>query len=393
MAQEEHILSSSHSGGGGGGGDSGGGGVSSDRSRNVKQKKIPQRGLGVAQLEKIRLEEQRKRDALEVANVLANNAIGSVNDAAPSLAVQCPSFGPSHWPLPANFQSPNTLFRSSPSIPIQISNLVNGGVEDASLQVISGSGNGSWSRLWNGGDYNLGAAFRPQGNLQFESNAVAAPMPQRSFRFHQPASPVVNPSAVLTSYMEPPSNQKIHGSNYASLWPEEYKMVGMKRSYPFSQESPPARSFPSHFDPSSVASKSRSDELPSCSSGYTTQTEARNMNMSFSQGGRSLPSPLPEQNPREVLRDDGRLNGDFLTLAPPAAALPASNSKHKYPLDYSGSEGPEENMRNQVHHSGPSRSREEPFSFFPVRSDIDETASVNKASGEKGEAVDLNLKL
>lgn len=50
-------------------------------------------------------------------------------------------------------------------------------------------------------------------------------------------------------------------------------------------------------------------------------------------------------------------------------------------------------MRNQVHHSGPSRSREEPFSFFPVRSDIDETARVNNGSGEKGETIDLNLKL
>lgn len=183
MAQEEQILSSSHSGAGGGGDDSGGGGVSSDRSRNVKHKKIPQRGLGVAQLEKIRLEEHRKREAVGAANALANNAIGSVNDAAPSLAVQSPCFGP----LPANFQSPNTSFRSPPSIPIQIS-----GVEDTSLQAISGSGNGIWSRLWNGGDYSLGAAFRPQGNLQFESNAVAAPMPQRSFRFHQAATPVVS---------------------------------------------------------------------------------------------------------------------------------------------------------------------------------------------------------
>lgn len=388
MAQEEQILSSSHSGGGGAGGDSGGGGVSSDRSRNVKHKKIPQRGLGVAQLEKIRLEEQRKREAVVAANALANNAIGSVNDAAPSLAVPSPCFGP----LPANFESPNTLFRSPPSIPIQISNHLNGGVEDASLQAISGSGNGIWSRLWNGGDYSLGAAF-PQGNLQFESNAVAAPMPQRSFRFHQPATPVVNPSAVLTSYMEPPSNQNIHGSNCASLWPEEYKMVGMKRSYPFSLERPPARSFFGHFDPSSIASKSRSDELPSCSNGYTTQTEARNIYMSFSRDGRPNSSLLPEQNPREVLRDGWRLNGDFLTLAPPAAALPASNSKHKYPLDFSSSEGPEENTRNQVHHSGPSRSREEPFSFFPVRSDIDETALVNNGSGEKGETIDLNLKL
>ncbi|KAH6837336.1 hypothetical protein C2S53_009596 [Perilla frutescens var. hirtella] len=372
MAQEEHILSSSHSGGG----DSGSGGVvSSDRSRNLKQKKIPQRGLGVAQLEKIRLEEQRKREALEAANALANNAIGSVNDAAaPCLTVQSPSF-----------QSPNTLYRSSPSIPIQISNQFKGGGEDTNLQAISGSGNGNWARLWSS-DYNhsrndhLGtAAFRLQRNLQFDSNAAAAatPMPQRSFHLQRPASPVVNATSgispsVLTSHMEPPSNQNIHphGSNFASSWPEECKMVGMKRSYPFSLESPPPRSFPVHFD-----SKSRSDEFPPCSSGYTAQTEPRNM---YIRAGPSNPSPLSEQN----LRDDGRLNGDFLTLAPPAAW----NTNHRYPLDHlEGSFG------NQVHDSGP---REQPFIFFPDRSDVDETeARVANANGEKGETIDLNLKL
>lgn len=395
MAQEEHIQSSSHSDGG----DSGGGGVvSSDRSRNVKQKKIPQRGLGVAQLEKIRLEEQRKREALEAANALANNAIGSVNDAAPCLTVQCPSFGPSFSPSPANFHSPNTLYRSSPSIPIQSSNnLLRGGVEDTNLQAISGSGNGSWSRLWSS-DYNHsmndypGAAFRPQGNIQFDTNAAAAPLPtlpQRSFHFQRPTSPVVNatsgmpPSPLLTSHMEPPSNQNIHGSNYATSWPEEYKMVGMKRSYPFILESLPPRAYPVHFDAPSFASKSRSDEFPPCSSGYTAQTKPRNMYI------RDGPSPLPEQNLREVISDDGRLSGDFLTLAPPAAALPASNSNYKYPLDYL-----EGNIRNQVHHSGPSRARDVPFSFFPVRSDIDETkARVANANGEKEETIDLNLKL
>ncbi|XP_057766449.1 uncharacterized protein LOC130986914 [Salvia miltiorrhiza] len=321
--EEQHIVSSTHSG---------------DRSRNVKQKKIPQRGLGVAQLEKIRVEEQRKK---ETANALPNNAIASATDATLS-------------PSPVNFRSP--------SLPVQM----NGSVEDAA----------SWCRLWNG-DYNHrndnAAEFRPPVNLQSESNAA---LPQRFFRFQRPASPVVNPSSPsASSHMEPPSNQNMHNihcNSYASSsssWPEEYKMVGVKRSYPFSLESPPAGSFNGHFDPSSVASKSRRDELPSCGSGYAAvaaRTEPRNVYM------RDGPSNLPE--------DDGRLNGNFLTLAPPPW-----NSKHTYATDNPESQGPEENETRQVHHWIASRSREEPFSFFPVRAD--------ESDEEKGETIDLNLKL
>lgn len=129
MAQQQHIPSSSHSGGGGASSDT-------DRSRNVKQKKVPQRGLGVAQLEKIRLEEQIKRE----------------REAA---TLQCPSL---------SLSPPNFHFRSPPSVPIRIY----GGVED---QSISSSGNGGWCR-----------------NLQLESNAAAVPLPRRFFHFQHPAS-------------------------------------------------------------------------------------------------------------------------------------------------------------------------------------------------------------
>ncbi|CAI9771243.1 unnamed protein product [Fraxinus pennsylvanica] len=87
MTQEENILrcnfntSGDRCGnlvdvGGGGMDDSGG-----SRSKKTKQKKVPQTGLGVAQLEQIRLEEQQKKGAtVQAANILANNAISSHND-------------------------------------------------------------------------------------------------------------------------------------------------------------------------------------------------------------------------------------------------------------------------------------------------------------------------
>ncbi|KAK4398336.1 hypothetical protein Sango_1309100 [Sesamum angolense] len=366
MAQEEQILRSSYSGsgGGGGGGGSGGGGgggnccsggVSSNRSKNVKQKKVPQRGLGVAQLEKIRLEEQRKKEALQAANVLANNAIGSPSDTA---SVQCPNFGsslspsPNSVPLPqspTNFPSPNALYRSAPPVPVQITKQLEG---ELGLQSISGPGNGNWPRLWNG-EYShegenqrvehLGFSFRPpQVNLPFESNAAVLPLPsvpQRSYQLQRPSSSssVVNvssgisPSSVLSSQMEP-------------LQTKVFVETAIHRR---------------------------------------GQRKIRD--------GPSNSSALHEQNPSDIIRDNQRLNGDFLTLAPPVAASPPLNSKYKHPSGYSGHQGAElsdfkslasqENLRSQIHHLEPGGSTEQPFSFFPVKSQN----HVNNGNGEKGE--------
>lgn len=91
MAREEQFLGYGYSCGGGGGDGSGSGGSGGDNgggsvgrvSKKVKQKKVPQRGLGVAQLEKIRLEEQQK---MEASNVLGRS------DLAAFLPIPCPKF-------------------------------------------------------------------------------------------------------------------------------------------------------------------------------------------------------------------------------------------------------------------------------------------------------------
>ncbi|KAK6134530.1 hypothetical protein DH2020_031700 [Rehmannia glutinosa] len=329
----------------------------------------------IRKLEKIRLEEQRKKEALQAANVLANNAIGSASD---------PSFGPnlSHSPnsvqLPA---SPNALYRSAPLGPTQMTKQSNGNGDEIGLQAVSSPGNGSWPRL-----DNLGFSFSPQVNVQYEPNTgPVVPLtgvPQRSYQFQRPPSSVVNASSgisppfVLSSQMEPPSNQSFCGNNYTSLWPEEDKIVGMKRPYPFSLESPPPTpSFLRNSHPTFAASRSRSDELPSSSSGYTAQTEPRNK---YIRDGPSNSTPLPEQNPSEVIRDDVPLNGDFLTLAPPV------NSKNKHPFDYSGHQGPEiSDNKSLPSQQGPSVSKEQPFSFFPIKSPTDQITDQRNGNGDK----------
>ncbi|KAK6132781.1 hypothetical protein DH2020_033459 [Rehmannia glutinosa] len=67
--KEEHILGCSYSGGGGGGGVE-----NSFRSKKLS-KKVPQRGLGVAQLEKIRLEEQQKKEAANQPKPSENSSL------------------------------------------------------------------------------------------------------------------------------------------------------------------------------------------------------------------------------------------------------------------------------------------------------------------------------
>ncbi|KAL0320629.1 UNVERIFIED_CONTAM: hypothetical protein Sradi_5324400 [Sesamum radiatum] len=318
MAQEEDFFGCSYSSGGGGGsggraagGGGGGGGVSSSRSKTVKQKKVPQRGLGVAQLEKIRLEEQQKKESLQVANILAK---------------------------------------------IQLVHLV---------IMLS-----SW--LFNAP--NLGQMNSSTG---------------------------ISPSSILSSQMEPPSNQSSRGNNYVPSWSEEEKMVGMKRSYPFLVESQPSRSLNCNFHPSYAASLSRSDEFDSCSNGYKAHMEPRNKCIRESS---SNSSPQPEQNPSEVNRDKRLLNGDFLTLAPPVVVSPPSNSEQKNTLDYSGYQRPklyeyermpcQDYAKRHIHHPGPSGSVERSVSFLPITLQIDQTTTrVSNGNGEKTETIDLSLKL
>ncbi|KAL6554180.1 hypothetical protein OROMI_019853 [Orobanche minor] len=391
MAEDEHFVSSSNSGGSGGGiGGAGvGGGVSSNRSKTVKQKKIPQRGLGVAQLEKLRLEEQRKkREALRGANALANNVIVSSG----SDSVQCP----------------NDSYRSTgPCGPVQITNDgVGVGGGEIRLQGVC-----SWPRLWNGecnnveGGDHVGFSFgypHFNVNLQYEPSnasvlALSGGVPQRSYQFQRPppsmmnASSGISPSSVSSPQIEPPSIQSVRSSNYTpSPLPDDDKIaIGMKRSYPFSLESQTMPSFLGNLHCRSYSSsRSRSDEYPSCS------TELRNK---YIRDGPVNSTTVPEQNTSE----DVSIIGDFLTLAPPEAASLHLNTKNKHPFHYLGhqvldlsdtrSSSSQENIKSsQTDESAPPR--EQPFSFFPIKLRSDIRVRRN-GSGENGEIIDLTLKL
>ncbi|XP_073128476.1 uncharacterized protein [Henckelia pumila] len=365
MADEKHISRSSNS-----------------RSKKEKLKKVPQRGLGVAQLEKMRMEEQEKKDSIEISNNFR------------------PPFPPSpnSIPLPppsqTNLTSPNALFRHTPLV--SNSETVH---QSSVSKAISSPRYGDWSTFSNG-EFNLegesrmldshGLAFQPRVNVSYDTNASVLPLPsvpQRSHQSHQlpssssslTANP--SPSSVLSYRMELPSNQIYRSNNYIPLYPEEDKMVGMKRAYPFSLETPPAPSFNRNFHSTYSASISKSEELNSCSNRYTVHLEPRNK---YIREGPSNSSPLHERNHSEVTTDTGgMLNGDFLSLAPPVAAPLPVNSNSKHALSYSS----QENSKGQIQGNGASGSVEQAsFNFFPVK-------LRNNQSTTKEETIDLNLKL
>ncbi|KAI3769302.1 hypothetical protein L6452_00403 [Arctium lappa] len=364
MVEEEHTPKCSNSSGGGGGGGSGG-----RSSKKLKHKKVPQRGMGVAQLEKIILEEQQKKDV----GVLIPNSI--VSPASSSVLNFRPPLVPVPPPLPPN-PNPNHHRLITRTDGVNHSFVSNGldhhGFTAATTNLV-------------------GLPFESKPHIWSQHSNVA----QRSQHFQQPcSSSMVNvslgttslssssSSSVVNFQMEPPSNQSYHGNNYPPLWQDEEKMIGMKRSYPFSMENMPIPSFNSKFPFSPI---SRLDESTSCNNGGTTSLEPSNP------GSRENPSSLgsiADQTTKKLIDENRGLTKDFLTLAPPRASH--SNLKEKLaPLSVGELTLSSHQGQTRDHPGGEwSKSNQQPLhSFFPT------AKTPGTSNGEAGEHVDLNLKL
>lgn len=198
--QTQRYSNSGGSGGGPSGSGSGSGGFDiGGVSRSPimpKQKKVPQRGLGVAQLEKIRLEEQQKRDPVAVTAALILSTPPSVSKKSSSiLSLPLPSphtsYPSSSFPLSSpslgDLSSLNMMIR--PPQPVQnvglrnssaslIMNPVNDGGSEAGCSGISVPGHGSVPKLLNSKVCNLqensvvdpASALLSNLNLPYESD-------------------------------------------------------------------------------------------------------------------------------------------------------------------------------------------------------------------------------
>ncbi|KAK6934199.1 Plant transcription factor NOZZLE [Dillenia turbinata] len=430
MAQEEQNQRCSNSSSGG---------VRSS-SKRLKQKKIPQRGLGVAQLERIRIEEQQKKEAALAAILTSSSTIPTTSSSS-CFSLPLPNYhhNISSSSAPFSPSSPNSLLRSAPQIPnIDVGNSSN--VSNSTNPTNDGGGGGGggggfeigWSsipvpgctnftKLWNPcdnihvlGSHKLDQGTTSHSNLPtYEPNNTVWPLPplmHRAQQFQQP-SPMVNVSSGTSSssamnfQMEPPSNQSFCGS-FTHMWPEEEKMVGLKRPYPFSLANPPGPSFQCKF-PAFVA-PIRSYESTSCGNGGTLTLEQA------SQIFRDVPSyssVIYESNSKKSNKEVGNFSGDFLSLAPPATSLSTGVSKFKHSSafqppshgEYSKYETVpfhmvlKESMEYPTHNheSGGSIQQQPFYCFFPPAKTQNGQAInlIDNYNGEFGEGVDLNLKL
>ncbi|KAK1395559.1 Actin cytoskeleton-regulatory complex protein pan1 [Heracleum sosnowskyi] len=411
MAQQEQNQKYSNSGCTGG--------VVARSSKKLKQKKVPQRGLGVAQLEKIRLEEQQKRDAI----FQVPSAIVSPSNSSSCLASQCSNFRPdvsSYLTSASPIDHPltNKINRLPPVIPnrtdIVRSNSVsnNGGECEMGWQDTTSAGRGSWSMLWNDefnleGDANFkldhqgSNALRSSVNLFSETKNSIWPLPGGMPRSHpsQEACPssMVNvsigtsSSSVMNFQTEPPSNQRYHGNKSMLLWPAEERMAGLKRSYPFSIDEAPVPSFNCRFPPTYASQIPRTDESASlCSETTFDFVQASPLLIE----GPSGSSGISEHNKRNIIKENGGFNNHFLTLAPPTPKDPPSYLDpciRELPdfdaLPYQGA--PDDPVRLP----GLTQSVEKPFfSFLPSAQNGRSTVTKSN-NNDVVDNVDLSLKL
>ncbi|PWA66612.1 hypothetical protein CTI12_AA324540 [Artemisia annua] len=430
MAQEEHNTSrcSNSSSGGGGGGKGGGGGSNHRTSKKLKHKKVPQRGMGVAQLEKIISEEQQKKDVAVLKPNLNTNSIISQGNSCTNLASiqkipnfrQPPPLPPTtHHPLASKTDVVNNLSASGSG----------SGLVSKVANVTGGVGNsGNWCRLWGDGDCSFEGEkqhgqnqnhvldhtrYTNLGSLPYESNPSIWPPPpnlmmQRSqpVQVQQPcSSSMVNVSAgtssspsssVMSFQIEPPSNQSYCGNNFQPLWPEEDKMVGMKRPYPFSLENVPIPTFHCKFPSAYSSPISRSDDPASCSNGGTHKIDATHH--VFRENSSSF-GVLSDTTTKNFIDENQGLTRDFLKLAPPQASQSHLSSKEKLP-SLCIREQPQFEIlpphnghsKEASHVSGRSGSNPQPFiSFLPAMKTP--MGRPGNSNGEAGESVDLNLKL
>ncbi|RDX58073.1 hypothetical protein CR513_62636, partial [Mucuna pruriens] len=380
-------------------------------SKKSKQKKVPQRGLGVAQLEKIRLEEQQKKDAVAILP-------------SPSTL---PSTKPSYLPLPiknfhdynqsssssllpcdqpsSDFRSPLSLQQQQqqvdPKVPTTVP-LANSGGFETGWPVVPGHGNVPkwWSSYQFDSEKNnfgVDPGLPVLPSLPFESNPVwpLPNLPQRTPQFqHQPSSSVVNvsPGTSSTSMphfpVEPPSNQNNNGSS-VHVRPVE-KMVGMKRPYPFSLDFPHAPALNYKLPP---FAELRANAKTSCGNGSGFNFDAGN---STSREVSSCSASNSEPNSKKKNEENENFNGDFLTLGPPS--LPASKSTVSSSFLALHNQGNvEEQIPTPPVYNMLNQQKQQPYyGFFlpePKEEQIGQTATRIQNGHEVGESVDLNLKL
>ncbi|CAL5411364.1 unnamed protein product [Camellia sinensis] len=300
--------------GGSGGGDGGGGGWSRSAKKPKLPKAPPQRGLGVAQLEKILREKDQNMDENKVIKGVYSSLMGSPhNPHHPPTPIPPPpvALPPLTTPI-NNLSSMDFITRHLPVIdnsdhlipPLSTlsgSGGGGGGAGGGSARILSGHEN--LSSMWSSHESNSdGECFKFSSGFDFpmhfpEKKSGIWPSPPMLPSKHCRYPPWVIDSG-MNHKIEPPSNQRSY--NYTSTWPEEEKTVGIKRRWT-----------------SSVDDDGQTDPPSSCGYGTTRGSELNKPTFSF----RDLKKEVqPKLNPKKGDTDCGTLDANFLTLGLPATS-------------------------------------------------------------------------
>ncbi|KAI4322993.1 hypothetical protein L6164_022637 [Bauhinia variegata] len=359
--------------------------------KKLKQKKAPQRGLGVARLERIRIEEQWMKDYPAAAAMFP-----SPNFVSPSLSpyVPLPSDHPSSSSNPFPSWSP-PYFRSpflSNTFP-----LANHGGFEANWPGFPVPLQGNVPNLWN----NYESHFKNESSVMGTvgscmSSPYGSNLPnwmQSTQEYQHPSPPMVNALSESSSTpplyysRELPSNQS--DSRGRSPMPTEEKRIGMKRSYT-TLDVPPASPFNSNLPTSASPMET-----------YETASYGLGGGFIFSAGNSTL-REVPSSSASNSEPNSKNFYGDFLSLAPPTPTSmfkPSSTFLGFHDREYPDFESSsyQENIENEILPAEFGRLNQQlPFyNFFPEEpmAEIDQAAPrMEKCDGEVKE-VDLSLKL
>ncbi|XP_028793008.1 uncharacterized protein LOC114748723 [Neltuma alba] len=373
--------------------------------QKAKVEEDPKRGPGVAQLEKMRVEEQQKKDEVIASSAILPPLFSVSSSKSSYLVRSIPKF--------EHYDQPSFSPISFPSLPLR-------NVDDNKVSntvIVPGHGIVSEFR---GSDENNdfekssvvehGLVFLSSLPHESNSNSIR-PLPKWvriTQPRQQPPSSMVNGSSGTSStpslrysIMEPPSNQNQSG-HWMPLQMQPEKMIGMKRSYPFSQDVPPA---PFNFRLPTIAAPMKMNET-CCGSGSGFYYAA---NATFREVPSSSTSNL-EANSKRLNTVNENFNGGILAVSTPTPTSSSPPSKSKSPptvLAFHNQEYPQQDshscqgiVEGQITQA-PVFSRfnqlQQPFYIFipPVAkaAQVGQTAARTQNGNGVRESVDLNLKL
>ncbi|KAF5192114.1 Actin cytoskeleton-regulatory complex protein pan1, putative isoform [Thalictrum thalictroides] len=394
------------------------------------------RGLGVAQLERIRIEEEQKNEST------GTGIVGSSSSSSSSSFVVLPlpkhqniSSSSLHFPSPSpskeipsfrsNFRPKFEVFGQSPTLPSCPQPLpppFYGHNTSFGSGSTIGSGHSYFPSVQNSCEMNYdrqGSKLHPglmfHTHIHNEMNTIAPSstvngMQKQHYYEEQSHSSKVNVSNTNSSRLnvqiEPPSNQSYNSNCRLNPCPENEKMIGTKRQWPFSLDGP---SSPSNCNyPPLIPRIPRLDERTLAAyenggSGTLRFSTFREGPSGFSAQQLDWKAGMPELNLKNESKENGNLD-TVLTLGISTASS-SSTTKAKQPLECPASSYQEISDFNmsthQEYYGDPLFRRGEPvqsqclYNFFPPKAPLISLLAANSGDRRVGmnDCVDLDLKL